>query len=53
MVKSRVVTDLKIASAVKRKDQLIKKIKKIFGVDIEAAGTVAEEEDEREEEEPR
>ena len=51
IVKSRVVTDMKIASTVKRKDKLIKKIKKKFGADIEAVGTVEEEEEEESEQE--
>ena len=58
VVKSRVVTDLKASTVVKKKDKLIKKIKKIFGV--EATGTTEEEEaneeedqSENEEDEPR
>ena len=46
VVKSRVETDLKIASIVKRKEKLVRKIKKRFGVDIEIVGAPAEEEDE-------
>ena len=34
VVKSKLVTDLKMATTVKKKDKLIKKLKKIFGVDI-------------------
>ena len=34
VVKSKVVTDLKTASAVKRKDKIVKKLKKKFGVDL-------------------
>ena len=34
VVKSRVVTDLKIASVIKRKDKLVKKLKKRFGADL-------------------
>ena len=45
VVKSRVEIDLKIASIVKRKEKLVRKIKK-FGPYIEAAGVVAEEEEE-------
>ena len=48
IVKSRVVIDLKIATAVKKKDKLIKKIKKRFGV--EAIGTVEKEEADEEDE---
>ena len=39
VVKSKVVTDLKTASAVKRKDKLVKKLKKKFGVDLGETGT--------------
>ena len=59
VVKSRVVTDLKIASVVKRKEKLVRKIKKKIGADIEAVGIAAEEEvgeeedESEEEEEPR
>ena len=42
VVKSRVVTDLKIASVIKRKDKLVKKLKKKFGADLGEAGTVEE-----------
>ena len=34
VVKPRVVTDLKTASATKRKDKLVKKLKKKFGTDL-------------------
>ena len=56
--KSKVVTNLKIATIVKKKDKLIKKIKKRFGVEV--VGTEEEEEvgeedydSENEEDEPR
>ncbi len=48
IVKSRMVTDLKIATVVKKKDKLVKKIKKKFGV--EEASTSDEEEADEEEE---
>ena len=38
VVKSRVVTDLKIATIVKKKDKLIKKLKKRFGQTLEKQG---------------
>ena len=53
VVKSRVEIDLKIASIVKRKDKLIRKIKNNFGADIEVAGIAEEEDESEEEEEPR
>ena len=60
VVKSRVVIDLKIATTVKKKDKLIKKLKKRFGADIgeartaeeEEAGDEEEDDSEKEEEEP-
>ena len=47
VVKSRVETILKTTSIVKRKEKLVRKIKKKFGADIEIVG-VAEEEQEDE-----
>ena len=41
-VKSRVVTDLKIASVVKRKDTIVKKLKQKFRVDIGKTRTAKE-----------
>ena len=54
------VIDLKTASAVKRKDKLVKKLKKKFGVDLGEEGTTEEaeeindnkEEDDKDEDEP-
>ena len=43
VVKSRVVTDLKTTSAVKKKEKMVKKIKKKFGV--EETGTAGEAEE--------
>ena len=43
IVRSRVVTDLKIATIVKKKEKLMKKIKKKFGV--EATSTIREAEE--------
>ena len=53
VVKFRVVTDLKTATAVKKKEKLVRKIKRRFGV--EGEGTVEEEEEviEDEEDEPQ
>ena len=48
VVKSRVSTELKTTSAVKKKDKLVKKIKRKFGVE---EGTAEEEEEDVEEEE--
>ena len=45
VVKSRVVTDLKTTSAVKRKDKLVKKLKRKFGADIGEIGTTEEAEE--------
>ena len=38
-MKSKVVTNLKIASVIKRKDKLVKKLKKKFGADLGEVGT--------------
>ena len=48
-VKSRVVIDLKTATAVKKKEKLVRKIKRKFGV--EGEGTTEEEEEDIEDEE--
>ena len=50
VVKSRVVTDLKTTTVMKKKDKMIRKIKKRFGADIEEASTTTEEEEADEEE---
>ena len=42
VVKSRVVTNLKITSVIKRKDKLLKKLKKKFGADLGEVGTIEE-----------
>ena len=42
VVKSRVGIDLKITSVVKRKDKLVKKLKKKFGADLGEIGTTEE-----------
>ena len=42
---------MKTATAVKKKDKLIKKLKKRFGTDFESTGTIAEEEEADEEDE--
>ena len=42
VVKSREVTDLKTANAVKRKDKIVKKFKKKFRVEIGEIGTKKE-----------
>ena len=42
VVKSKVVTNLKIASAVKRNAKIVKKLKKKFGIDIGEVGTTEE-----------
>ena len=42
IVKSRVVTNLKTASVIKRKDKLVKKLKKKFGADLGEVGTTEE-----------
>ena len=60
VVKSRVITYLKIASAVKRKDKIVKRLKKTFGADLGEEGTAEEdkeisdneEEDDKDEDEP-
>ena len=44
VVKSRVVKNLKIASIVKKKEKMIRKLKKRFGADIETTRTAEEEE---------
>ena len=49
VVKSRVEIDLKIASIVKRKEKLVRKIKKFFGEDIEATSAAVEDDNEEEE----
>lgn len=50
VVESRFETELKTTSIIKRKDKLVKKIKKKFGVEIEeAAGAEGVEEEEEEE----
>ena len=46
VVKSRIEIGLKIASVVKRKEKLVRKIKKKFGANIEAEGATKEEEEE-------
>ena len=51
VVKSRVVTDLKIARVIKRKDKLVKKLKKKFGADIGETGTAEEVEEMSDDEE--
>ena len=48
VVKSKVEMELKTTSIVKRKDKLVRKIKKKFGADIERETGVAEEEEEEE-----
>ena len=60
VLKSRVVTDLKTTSAMKRKDKLVKRIKKKFGAEIGEQGIAEEvedisddeEDDEKDEDEP-
>ena len=60
VVKSRVVIDLKKVSAMKRKEKLVKKIKKKFGAKIGEEGIAEEakeisddgEEDEKDKDEP-
>ena len=42
VVKSKVVTDLKTTSAIKRKNKLVKKLKKKFGADLGEAKTTKE-----------
>ena len=44
-VKSRVVIDLKTTSATRRKDKLVKKLKKRFGADLGEEGTTEEAEE--------
>ena len=45
VVKLKVVIDLKKASAVKRKDKIVKKLKKKFGEDLGEEGTIEEAEE--------
>ena len=51
VVKSKVEIELKTASIVKRRDKLVRKIKKKFGADIERTTCVAKEEGEEDESE--
>ena len=50
LVRSRVVTDLKTATAIKKKEKMVKKIKKKFGVEETSAAGEAEEISDDEEE---
>ena len=50
VVKSRVVTDLKTSSIVKKKEKMVKKIKKKFGVEETSVASEAEETGDDEEE---
>ena len=51
VVKSKVVMELKATSIIKRKDKLVRKIKKKFGANIEGVGGAAREEEEEDESE--